>query len=478
MSEQLAGQVSALRKRHRVPDILDVIAQLSNDEVPTPPVLARALLNLLPEHVWSQPDYQWLNPASKSGAILREVAARLMIGLASWEPDPQKRIEHIMTKMLFGCAITTLTGEMTRRSVYLSRDASSEHAAYRFGTPDGNLPFVAAEHDHPADTKGRVRACTVCGAPPGLERGPSRENYAYAFIHGTYPTEEMHSMKFDVIVANPPYQIGVEDNTRSRPLYQMFVQNALALNPHYCAMIVPSRWFTGGLGLDSFRDAMINDRRLRSIVDNPKVYDCFPGVKIRGGVNYFLWDRDHDGSCEFSTRIDGQITSTTVRDLRNGEGVLVRDNLALSIVDKVQVRGAERAEAWCSPTLPFGLRDNSSTRISPEQGDIPVIHGNRIGYVNVNDIPKNAGWVKDWKVLVPRASSGDTAQDESGRIIDVVLGAPIAVAPGSICTLTYIVAGRFGGATETRNYAGYLATKFARFLILQRKVTQDTMPLS
>ncbi|MCB9411673.1 MAG: Eco57I restriction-modification methylase domain-containing protein [Actinobacteria bacterium] len=462
--------------RGRVPDILDVIAALSSDAVPTPPLLARALLDLLPVEVWSNPDYRWLDPATKSGSILREVARRLMDGLAEWEPDPHARADHILRKMLFGAGVTRVHAEMTRRSVYESRDATSDLSAVRFATVEGNLPFVQAEHDFPTNKQGRVSgSCRICGAPPTLERGLDRENYAYAFIHGAYPKEEMADMRFDVIVGNPPYQIGLDDNTRAKPIYHHFIDRAIELDPKYLAMIVPSRWFTGGLGLDEFRERMIADRRLRVIVDNPKVFDCFPGVKIQGGVNYFLWDRDHDGDCEFSTRVDGNITSTAIRDLRDGEGVLIRDNKAVPIVAKVLARMSSSVEGLCSPTLPFGLRDNHPSSLKQADGDVPVIHGSFVGYVLKSSIAKNLDWVNRWKVLLPRAF-GDTTQDDSGRPVFTVAGEPIALAPGSVCTLTYVVAGLFDSQDETENYAHYLATKFVRFLVLQRKTTQDITP--
>jgi site-specific DNA-methyltransferase (adenine-specific) len=464
----------------RVPDILDVIAQLSSDEVPTPPVLARALLDLLPEEVWSNPDYRWLNPASKSGAILREAAKRLMVGLAAWETNPAKRAEHILQRMLFGCSITQLTGEMTRRSVYVSRDASSKHAAVRFPTPEGNLPFVEAEHDYAVGTDGKAKGlCKICSAPSSLERGADRENHAYAFIHEAYPTQEMEEMKFDVIVGNPPYQIGIEnqrDSPDANPIYQYFVQNAIALDPKYLAMIVPSRWFTGGKAqLDTFRASMIADRRLRAIVDNPKLFDCFPGVEIKGGVNYFLWDRDHDGDCEVSTRIDGTIISTATRDLREGEGVVVRDNSAASIIHKtVEFRKKTGSlEEKVSPRYPFGpslMSNFAGAAPAPFQDSIPLIFGARVEYVSEDQITRNQEWVGKWKVLIPKAGDGH------GREISYVLGEPIAVAPGSACTQTYLVAGTFDTRTETENYANYLTTKFVRFLVLQRKSTQDVTP--
>lgn len=481
MTSRDTGGTRPGRRPGWIPDILDTIAQLSSDEVFTPPLLARAILDLLPAEVWANPDYRWLGPASKSGSLLREVARRLMDGLAGWEPDAQARAEHILRNMIFGCAITQLTGEMSRRSVYISRDATSDHAAVRLDTPQGNLPFVPTDHDYPVGPDGHAKGpCRVCGAPAWLERGQGRENYAYAFIHGAFPTKEMKDMHFDVIVGNPPYQLGTDGHgATASAIYHHFVDGAIALDPRYVAMIVPSRWFSGGKGLDDFRACMIADRRLRVIVDNPKIYDCFPDAKIRGGVNYFLWDREHDGDCEFSTRIDGRIVSTATRDLRAGDGVLVRDNRAVSVISKVGALAARRAEEMCTVTKPFGLtmRSNYPGSIpEPFEGAVPLVYASHVGYSRRDEIQRNHQWIDRWKVLLPMASSGDTAQDADGQLIDVVLGEPIALAPGSACTQTYFITGMFDTREETENYANYLATKFVRFLVLQRKTTQHVTP--
>ena len=460
-------------RQHRVPDILDVIAALSSDAVPTPPVLARALLDLLPQEVWSNPDYRWLDPATKSGSILREAARRLMEGLEAWEPDPQTRAEHILRNMIFGVGITQVNGEMTRRSVYVSRDASSPVSAVRFDSPEGNLPFIHAEHDYPMSKNGNTAdRCATCGAPARLERGTSRENYAYAFIHGAYPTEEMKDMQFDVIVGNPPYQLQTGTTSKqATPLYHYFVDNAVALNPKYLAMIVPSRWFTGGMGLDDFRVRMLADRRIAKIVDNPKLFDCFPGVEIKGGVNYFLWDRDYKGDCEFSTRIDGNIVSTATRDLRKGKGVVVRDNAAMSVINKVKIE--QSISEWVNSVGGFGssLTTNfSGAKEMQFNKSIPLIFGTHVGFIRPDQIERNHDWIGKWKVLLPKAGDGH------GREVSYVLGEPIAVAPGSACTFTYLVAGLFDTKTEAKNYAYFLTAKFVRFLVLQRKVTQDVRP--
>lgn len=468
-----------VQERQHVPDILECLAQLSSDEVPTPPKLANAMLDLLPDEVWTNPDYRWCDPCSKSGVFLREIVKRLLFkGLVDWEPDFEKRREHVFRNMIFGCGITELTGIISRRTVYYSRHAAGEHSVIRMDSDDGNIPFIRAAHEF------KKARCTICGAPEDLERGPDRENYAYAFIHGAYPTEEMKDMKFDVIVGNPPYQVGMQDAEGNRtanitPLYQMFVDQAIEMDPRYLLMVTPSRWFTGGKGLDDYRERMIGDRRLRVIVDNPKIYDCFPTAKIRGGVNYFLWDREYSGDCEFSNRIDGEIKSTALRDLREGGGVVVRDNRAAAIVHKVKEQSSATLASVVSPMDPFGqsIKTNyGKAENAPFKGGIPLIFGSKVGYVRPDQLERNHDWVDRWKVLLPKASSGDTPLDDAGNIVDVVLGAPIALAPGSACTQTYLVAGTFDSARETENYAHYLATKFVRFLVLQRKATQDVIP--
>lgn len=255
------------------------------------------------------------------------------------------------------------------------------------------------------------------------------------------------------------------------PIYQKFVERAIEMNPRYVLMITPSRWFTGGLGLDDFRGRMIADRHLSKLVDNPKLFDCFPGVEIKGGVSYFLWDRDHDGDCEFSTRVNGTINSTMSRDLRAGDGVLMRDNLAASIVAKVRATALPSVENGFAPQVPFGLRTNFSGAVDePFPGNIPVVYGNKIGYVRSDQLERLHDWVDRWKVLIPKAGDGH------GRDVAYVLGTPIALAPGSACTQTYLIAASFDSEEETRNYAGYMATKLYRFLVLQRKVTQDLTP--
>jgi site-specific DNA-methyltransferase (adenine-specific) len=283
-------------------------------------------------------------------------------------------------------------------------------------------------------------------------------------------------VKFNVIVGNPPYQVSAAEGTnRTLPVYHHFVERAIDLDPRYVVMIVPSRWFTGGFRLDEFRANMIADRRIRALVDNPLLNDCFPGVSIEGGVNFFLWDREHDNDCDFSTRIHGQVLSTVSRDLRAGRDVVIRDNIASSIVQRVASANVAVVEDWIELPLPFGRNLRTNFRGAPiktSDDDIPVIHNKGVGYVQYDDLVRGHHLINTYKVILPMAHGGSHQLNANGYLTAAVLGEPIALAPGSICTQTYFVMGTFETAQETENYAHYLTTKFVRFLVLQRKTTQ------
>lgn len=452
-----------------VPDILYCLAQLSNDEVPTPPRLARDMLDLLPQEVWRNPDLRWLDPFCKSGVFLREVATRLLDALADWEPNFVSRREHIFKNMLFGTSITEMTGIISRRSVYCSADASGPHSVVRFTDPAGNLPFVPAEHYF--DAKGR---CRLCGAPSDLERGDARENHAYSFIHGTYPTKELATMKFDVIVGNPPFQLGDGGGgggASATPLYNLFVEQALDLNPRHVVMITKSNWFTGGKGLGRFRSRLLNDRHLVELVDHPALYDCFPGVKIRGGVSYWHWDRAHEGKCRVTTKVgDRVISGPAMRDLGQYD-VLVRRNEAVQILEKVQSFGGvppagPSLSGVVSARKPFG--DVKLPSKADRIDDPVLIYANQHTFrVERSSIHVNQDWIDKWKVLLVKAHG------TSGRDDRTILGQPIVAGPGTACTETYLVVGVFDSEDEAQNMADYTRTRFVRFLVSLRKLTHN-----
>lgn len=465
--------------RGRNPDVLTCIANLSNDEVFTPPEFANRMLDTLADawaaqnsgaNIWCDSAVTFLDPFTKSGVFLREITTRLIGGLADEIPDLQTRVDHILTRQVFGIGITTLTSLLARRSLYCSKHANGEHSVARgFTGEGGNIWFERVEHTW---KDGR---CTFCGASREvLDRGEGMETHAYAFIHTNDIPARLGEifggqMQFDVIIGNPPYQL--DDGgfgTSAAPIYQMFVEQALALEPKYAVFVTPSRWMTGGKGLDKFRERMLTDKHIRAIVDFPKLYEAFPGVKIRGGISYFVWDGGYQGPCQFQTFWDGQPTGPAVERYLDAYDVLVRRNEAVPILEKVQQAGEPTLDARVSSGKPFGFRTFFHGKPSSVGFADPVklFGSQKITWIERANITTNPQWVDEWKVLMT------AVQGTSAAVETKFLSKPIIAEPGTACTETYLVAGHFDNETAARNFAGYLRTRFVRFLVSLRKATQ------
>lgn len=448
--------------KSHVPDILDCIANLSSDEVFTPPEVANQVLNLLPKEIWSDPNIKVLDPCCKTGIFLRESARRLMVGLEKVIPNEEERREHIFKKMLFGIAITELTGLISRRSLYYSKDASSEYSIVQFKDKDGNITYKRTEHDY---IQGK---CRICSSPyKNLERGDSMENYAYQFIH----EEEIPKMKFDVIVGNPPYQLESGGfGAQATPIYQLFVEQAFKLKPRYVAMIIPSRWFSGGMGLGNFRKKMLSSKKFRNLVDFPDASEVFPGVVIRGGICYFLWDEKYEGKCNVSTIQNEHSSSSSMRFLGEHGDTFIRFNEAIPILDKIKEALEKQGslETLVSPINPFGIPTNfKDYKEKAFAGSILLYTYDGFKHVNKKEVKNNTNWINKWKVLIPKAESGNDVYPRN------MIGKPVLSPPKSVCTMSYLVAGVFEDEKDAQNYASFLRTRFARFLIGLRKVSMD-----
>ena len=440
------------------PDVLTCLANLSNDEVFTPPVVVNRMLDLLPAELWRNPDARFLDPVSKTGVFLREIAKRLMEGLCERIPDRQQRADHIFTRQLFGIAITELTALLSRRSVYCSKQANGPYSVCTaFHDADGNIRFRSTEHSW---QNGR---CRYCGASREVyDRDDTLESHAYEFIHTENPETIFPDMKFDVIIGNPPYQLSDGGNGASAsPLYHRFVRQAQKLKPRYLTMIIPSRWFGGGKGLDDFRREMLNDNHIRVLVDYENASDCFPGVDIAGGVCYFLWDRDNPGLCDV-VNIRNNETMHSVRAL-NEFDTFIRHDQAASIVRKVCAFGEPMMSNMVSSSKPFGLR----TFVRPqESGDILLRWQNGEGPYCRDEITVGRELIDKWKVITSYVGydhAGNPGKDGKRRVFSKIDILP----PGTICTETYLVVGSFDTEQEAKKLVAYMKTLFFRFLVAQ-----------
>lgn len=450
--------ISAIKAQDYNPDILNTLANLSSDEVFTPPEVANQVLDLLPQELFNSPDTTFLDPATKSGVFLREIARRLMSGLEEVFPDEQERRDHIFHRQLFGIAITELTSLVSRRSLYCSKFPNGRYSVSQFESVEGNIRFKQNEHRF---TNGR---CAYCGASEsqfGEKVREGLEYHAYEFIHTLKP-EEIFGMKFDVIIGNPPYQISDGGNNASAtPLYQEFVLQARKLSPRFLTMIIPSRWFTGGRGLDKFREEMLNDQRIKVIYDFENSDECFPGVEVAGGICYFLWDRDHRGNCKIVNVQDG-VQTPAYRKL-NEFPVLIRSNNAISIIEKVMKKREATYDSIVSSQRPFGLRTYARPEIT---GDLILRWNGGKGPFPSNKIHIGNELIDKWKVVVSRVvfeHAGKTDKDGLRRVLSVLE----LLQPKEICSETYIVVDSFTSRREAENLLLYLKTKFVRFLIVQ-----------
>lgn len=487
------GQAS-FSLRGRNPDVLTCIANLSNDEVFTPPEFANRMLDALTEawtadnngaNIWADKRVKFLDPFTKSGVFLREITSGFTKGLEKEIPDLQERVDHILTKQVFGIGITKITSLLARRSVYCSKHAQGKHSiAKGFASDMGNLWFERTEHQW-ADGK-----CSHCGASQkALDRGEQLETHAYAFIH----TDDIKTriaelfggkMQFDVIIGNPPYQLDDGGYGKSAaPIYHLFVEQAKKLEPRYLSLVIPARWFAGGKGLDEFRESMLADDRLRSIDDYLSASDVFPGVGLKGGVCYFLWDRDNPGPCRVNTHFKDWPISTTTRPLlEEGVDVFIRFNEGLSILKKVlavesgdsqslSLPDTRRFDRLVSSRKPFGLETTFKGRAAKRADDVLVYQNGGTGYIPRSSIMTSTDLIDKWKVYVGRAAPGTGNRDTYPHRI---ISTPFLGEPGSISSETYLCIGPFASKNQAESALSYLSCRLTRLLILLHKPSQDT----
>ena len=485
------GQVS-FSIRGRNPDVLTCIANLSNDEVFTPPEFANRMLDTLAEawaagnngaNMWADSSVRFLDPCTKSGVFLREITSRLTKGLADEIPNLEERVNHILTKQVFGIGITQITSLLARRSLYCSKHATGKHSiAKSFASDDGNIWFQRIEHTWDRDK------CKFCGAARSVfDRAEGLETHAYAFIHTNTIKARLAelfggNMQFDVIIGNPPYQLSDDGfGTSAAPIYHHFVKQAKALEPRYLSMVIPARWFAGGKGLDEFRESVLADDRLRSIDDHLCASDVFPGVGLKGGVCYFLWDRDNPGPCQVTTHFkDWPVSAASRPLLEKGVDVFIRFNEGLSILKKVvavesgksdslSLAESKRFDRMVSSRKPFGLETTFKGKVTKRAGDVMVYQNGGTGYVAKSSISNGIHLIDKWKIFMGYAAPGTGNKDTYPHRI---ISTPFVEGPGTISSETYLCIGPLDSKDQAESVLSYLSCRLTRLLILLHKPSQ------
>lgn len=500
------------------PDVLNTIANLSNDEVFTSPALANQMLDMLEKswaegnggaNIWANHTITFLDPVTKSGVFLREIATRLVKGLEDWMPNLQQRVEHILTKQVFGIGITQLTSLLSRRTVYCSKIATGKNSIVKsFDRDWGNIWYERTEHTWAGGTN-RVLTmnkngetvrnatngrCTYCGASQAeYERSDALESHAYAFIHTADINARMaelfgEKMHFDVVIGNPPYQLNDGGHgVSAAPIYHRFIAQAKLLEPRMLTMVVPARWYSGGKGLDSFRSEMLSDKNLSVLHDFPDSREVFPEVDIAGGVCYFLWEQDADGSTSIYSHKEGHQTYSSRPLLERGADIFIRQNEAIRILQKISAveRGAEldigsimlpsdkSFASVVSSRKPFGLPTNFRGRPDPSEScSIEMVRSGGNEWVSPEQVKVGSNLIGKWKVFTSKASHDHAGQpDKDGK--RKVLARTEVISPGVVVSESYILLGTYDTEIEARNCLSYAQTRFFRFLVSLRSSTQD-----
>ena len=498
-------------------DILETITNVGNDEVFTPRKTCDRMLDSLPVEVWSNPLYKWLNPATKNGIFEREIAIRLDKGLEKIIPNKEERRKHIFQNMIFSIGQTKFTSNVARRTLYYCSQANRKCDGLKasdghyvngysvgngswFEDEEGNIKTPTSDHEYvdskgnrmPSSCKGDARKkyrCKYCGmnGTSKYNDANQREKYAYEFIHINHLVLERHmqrlffkgdkKMKFDIIIGNPPYQLNDGGGTGSSagPIYNLFVEQAISLKPKYLCMIIPSRWFSGGKGLEDFRNKMINDHRISLLHDYMNAKVCFPTASIEGGVCYFLWERDYDGECTIVTHdSDGSIVDKSTRYLGSSASsdIFVRNEKALDILKTVTKNKYKSFDAIVSSRNPFKLGDpTNQCEISPTGNSRVLGYFDRtrsFRYLKKGIvIPSGHELVDKYKLFVSKA---DGAAGQIGNPIPArIMGKAELGEPGDVCSETYLVVGPFISKEQALNAQTYMQTKFFRFMVGIRK---------
>lgn len=308
---------------------------------------------------------------------------------------------------------------------------------------------------------------TVLRAKPEMFINDIVQGIDFWHVYNSIPkhvNEDINNMNFKAIVGNPPYQI-MDGGAKASasPIYQLFVENSKKLSPSCISMIMPSKWFAGGKGLDDFREAMRTDKHIQYIKDYVNSKELFPTASIGGGICYFLWNSAHNGKCQFTNILAGH-ESTKERDLDDFE-VIVRYNEAINILNAAVPEGTPTIKDIMLSRNPFGKSSKVRGNEIKYPNSVELVTSDGPFYIDKNSITENIDYIDAWKVSISKVTCEHAGEpDKNGQV--KVLSSLRTFSPNVVCTDSYLIIGKFKTEKEAENLRSYLSTKFARFLLL------------
>jgi hypothetical protein len=420
-------------------DIFELIPNQKTNQIFTPKKVVQMMVNKLEEQdpsLFTRTDSTFIDLYMKSGMYITVIVKKLFNNTKKRYASDNECLKHILENQVFGLSPTPILQGITQSYIF-GFDAENKISRNNF-----------IQHD----------------LTPQAKEGVAKQKLKELLNIN-------ENMKFDAIVGNPPYQITAIGTNRSPPIYHKFVVIAKSLNPNYISLITPSRWIAGGLGLSDFRKSMLKYKQIKELIIYPDSNEVFSGVEVKGGISYFLWKKDFEGYCAITTKINNNVFGPDERILDEFD-ILIRYTSGVNILKKIlefeeisitNILSVDKEFGWTSNFKQF-----SKTEV---KGFIPLhyIHKTKrhIGWIDRKDILKSEQLIDTFKVLIPKAGS-----DGGKTMPDVVLGKPLVTSNPSVCTQSFLFF-HLNTQKEANSLEKYLFSKFFRFLVSLRKITQD-----
>ena len=432
-------------------DIFEYIPPQANNQIFTPKRVVRMMIDMLEKEnpgIFNSTTNTFIDLYMKSGMYITEIVRRIFDQTRDQYPSDTACITHILENQVYGFAPSPILDAITKN--------------YIFGFDDDMV--ISQEHFKEYDTI------------PAAKDGTLKQEINRLF------NPQGGDMKFTAIIGNPPYQLvdGGGTGSSAVPIYQYFVEDVKKIEPEHLVMIIPSRWFTGGKGLDSFRESMLNDDRLQVLHDFVNPGDCFPNVSIEGGVCYFLWNKGTHSLCRvYSHSSNGNTLMIERPLLEKGADVFIRQNEMVSIVRKVMDRHEISFSSIVSPRNPYNFREDfyESKKVQQDLIKVLGIQEKKRAFLSFpkSSINRGTDELDKYRLYISKAdgAAGSIGFPVPARII----GKSEIGNPGTACTETFLRIGPFANKEETLNAQKYMETKFLRALIGARKgknMTQST----